>query len=244
MSEQFSRAQMLLGRDAIEKLSRSRVALFGLGGVGGYALEALVRSGVGALDLVDNDVVTLSNLNRQILATRDTLGRYKADVAAERALSINPDCRVRTYRTFYLPGESGDFDFACYDYVVDAVDTVTAKLGLVMEARAAGVPIISAMGTGNRLDPSALQVTDLAKTAGCPLARVMRRELRRRGVEHLKVVCSAEAPVPLRESAPAEELAASGRRDIPGSSAFVPAAAGLLLASQVVRDLIAGTEKG
>ena len=230
---------MLLGAAAMDKLSRSRVAVFGLGGVGGYAVEALVRSGVGALELVDSDAVALTNLNRQILATEATLGMDKADAAAARAVSINPACRVRTYKMFWLPGESG-FDFTGCDYVVDAVDTVAAKLGIVLAARAANVPVISAMGTGNKLDPTLLRVSDVYETSVCPLARVMRKELRRRGVDHLKVVWSPEEPRAPEE--PADETPPEGRRSIPGSSAFVPAAAGLILAAEVVRDLIGNGE--
>ena len=233
MKEAFSRTELLLGPEAMEKLAAARVAVFGLGGVGGYAVEALARSGLGALDLIDNDSVSASNLNRQILATRRSLGRSKTEAAAERVLDINPDCRVRTSSCFFLPETAGQFDFTAYDYVVDAIDTVTGKIQLVLCARAAGTPIISAMGTGNKLDPSALQVADLYETAVCPLARIMRKELRRRGVERLKVVYSREEPLPV--SAAPEP--GSTRRAIPGSTAFVPAAAGLLIASEVVRDL-------
>lgn len=233
MTDQFSRTRMLLGDEAMEKLRASRVAVFGVGGVGGYVVEALARSGVGALDLVDNDTVALTNLNRQIIATYDTLGRAKVDVAAERVRSINPDCAVRTYRTFFLPENAGEFDFAQFDYVVDAIDTVAGKLALVERARSAGTPIISALGTGNKLDPSRLAIGDIYETSVCPLARVMRRELRRRGVERLKVLWSREEPlIPL----PTEEETA--RRGLPGSTAFVPPAGGLLIAAEVVRDLI------
>ncbi len=235
MADRFERTRMLFGGAAMEKLARSRVAVFGLGGVGGYAVEALVRSGVGALELVDSDIVALSNLNRQILATEETIGRDKTGAAAARAASINPACRVRTHKMFYLPGET-DFDFSGVDYVVDAVDTVTAKLGLVLAARAAGVPVISAMGTGNKLDPTLLRVSDISETSVCPLARVMRRELKKRGVDRLKVVWSPEEP--RTPEPPAGETPPQGRRSIPGSSAFVPAAAGLILAAEVVRDLI------
>ncbi len=235
MPDQFSRTRMLLGDEALAKLKRSRVAVFGLGGVGGYVVEALARSGVGALDLVDNDTVCLTNLNRQILATHSTLGQYKTDAAAARVADIDPEIAVRTYRTFYLPETAGEFDFAQYDYVVDAVDTVAAKLSLVLEAQKAGTPIISALGTGNKRDPSQLAVGDIYETSVCPLARVMRRELRRRGVERLKVLWSREEPiVPL----PPEEE--TGRRAVPGSTAFVPPAGGLLIAAEVVRDLIGG----
>ena len=235
MSDRFERTRMLFGAAAMEKLARSRVAVFGLGGVGGYVVEALARSGVGALDLIDNDVVAFSNLNRQIIATEKTLGLYKADAAAARVAAINPECRVRTFKMFYLPGES-DFDFTGVDYVVDAIDTVTGKLGLVMAAREAGVPIVSAMGTGNKLDPTLLRVSDISETSVCPLARVMRKELRKRGVEHLKVVWSPEEP--LTPAPPEGGVPPEGRRSIPGSNAFVPAAAGLILVAEVVKDLI------
>ncbi|MBR4211448.1 MAG: tRNA threonylcarbamoyladenosine dehydratase, partial [Oscillibacter sp.] len=229
----FSRTELLFGRDGMEKLSRARVAVFGLGGVGGYAAEALTRSGIGALDFVDHDVVSESNLNRQILATADTVGRYKADVARERALSINPDAIVHAYRVFYTPETATRFDFSRYDYVVDAIDTVTGKLSLVEEAYRTGTPLVSSMGTGNKLRPSMLEVSDIYETSVCPLARVMRKELRKRGIPRLKVVWSRETPLEPSGDAPAR---ASGR-PVPGSTAFVPAAAGLLLASEVVRDL-------
>jgi tRNA A37 threonylcarbamoyladenosine dehydratase len=234
--DQYSRTRMLLGEAAMEKLRASRVAVFGLGGVGGYVVEALARSGVGALDLVDNDVVCLTNLNRQILATHASLGRYKVDAAAERVADIDPTIAVRTYRTFYLPENEREFDFTQYDYVVDAVDTVAAKLSLVQRAQAAGTPILSALGTGNKLDPAKLEIGDIYATSVCPLARVMRRELRRRGVERLKVLWSREEP--LAPLCPAEEEPEGARRAIPGSTAFVPPAAGLLIAAEVVRDLL------
>ena len=232
--DQFERTRMLLGDEAMVKLRSSRVAVFGVGGVGGYVVEALARSGVGALDLIDNDTVALSNLNRQIIATHDTVGRPKVDVAAERVRAINPDCAVRTYRTFYLPETAGEFDFTQYDYIVDAVDTVAAKLSLVLRAQEAGTPILCALGTGNKLDPTMLELGDIYSTSVCPLARVMRRELRRRGVERLTVLWSREEPIkPLVSEEPSE------RRGLPGSTAFVPAAGGLILAGRVVRDLIA-----
>ena len=234
MSDRFERTRMLFGIAGMEKLARSRVAVFGLGGVGGYVVEALARSGVGTLDLVDNDVVSMSNLNRQILATEATLGMAKVDAAAARVGVVAPDCRVRTYKMFYLPGET-EFPFAACDYIVDAIDTVTGKLGLVLAAREASVPIVSAMGTGNKLDPTLLRVSDISETSICPLARVMRKELRRRGVEHLQVVWSPEEP--LAPAPPEGEAPPEGRRSIPGSNAFVPAAAGLILASVVVREL-------
>ena len=235
MDERFARTRMLLGPEAMDKLSRSRVAVFGLGGVGGHAAEGLARSGVGALDLIDNDKVALSNLNRQIIATEETLGQWKTEAAEARIHSINPACAVRTYKTFYLPGQGETFDFSRYDYVVDAIDTVTGKIGLILGARAAGTPVISAMGTGNKLDPSRLRVSDIYETSGCPLARIMRKELRRLGVERLKVVWSDEPSLEPLETVSPEERGA--RRDVPGSSAFVPGAAGLLIASCVVRDL-------
>lgn len=225
-----------MGEEAVARLRASRVAVFGLGGVGGYAVEALARSGVGALDLVDPDAVSETNLNRQILALESTVGRYKADVCASRVLDINPECAVRAYRCFFLPDTAGQFDFREYDYVVDAVDTVTGKIALVTAAREAGVPIISSMGAGNKLDPTAFTVTDISKTSVCPLARIMRRELRARGINHLKVVCSREEPVRPLGRVPEEERSA-GRRDIPGSVAFVPSVAGLILAGEVIRDL-------
>ncbi len=235
MPDRFERTRMLLGEAAMDRLARSRVAVFGLGGVGGYTVEALARSGVGALDLIDSDSVAFSNLNRQILATEATVGMDKVAAAAARVASINPECRVRTYRLFYLPGEGG-YDFAGCDYVADAVDTVTAKLALAETALAAGIPIISAMGTGNKLDPSRLRVSDITETSVCPLARVMRRELRKRGIDRLKVVWSPEEPI--APEPPKGEAPPEGRRAIPGSTAFVPAAAGLLMASEIVRDLI------
>lgn len=235
MQDQFSRTQLLLGRDAMERLSRSRVAVFGLGGVGGSAAEALARSGIGALDLIDDDTVSLSNLNRQIIALHSTLGQYKADAARARVLDINPACEVRAFRVFYGPETAEQFDFTKYNYVVDAIDTVTGKLGLIMQAREAGVPIISSMGAGNKLDPTRFEVADIAKTSVCPLARVMRRELKKRGVSHLKVVYSREPAMTPAENG--SEASEPGRRQVPGSTAFVPTAAGLILASEVVLDL-------
>ena len=238
MTDQYSRTRMLLGDDAMEALRRARVAVFGVGGVGGYVVEALARSGVGALDLIDNDVVALTNLNRQIIATHDTLGRAKVDVARERVLAIDPACAVRTYQTFFLPETADAFDFSAYDYVVDAIDTVAGKLTIIERARSAGTPVISALGTGNKLDPSRLAIGDIYETSVCPLARVMRRELRRRGVARLKVLWSSEEPiVPL----PTEEE--TERRGLPGSTAFVPSAGGLLIAAEVVKDLTAGSRR-
>ena len=238
MREQFLRTEMLLGTRALERLQGARVAVFGLGGVGGYAVEALARSGVGSLDLIDNDTVSVSNLNRQILATHSTVGMRKVDAARQRVLDINPECQVRTYPVFYTPETADSFDFTQYDYIVDAIDTVTGKLAQVEHARAAGTPIICCMGTGNKLDASAFQVADISKTSMCPLARVMRRELAKRGIRHLKVVYSQEEA--LTPTGWEEEAAALGKRQIPGSVAFVPGAAGLLLAGEVIRDLTTG----
>ena len=248
MLNQFSRTQLLLGTEAMEKLKRARVAVFGIGGVGGYVCEALVRSGVGAFDLVDDDKVCLTNLNRQIIATRKTVGKYKVEVMRERILEINPDCDVRVHQCFYLPETADQFNFSDYDYVVDAVDTVTAKVTLVLEAQKAGVPIISCMGAGNKLDPSRFRVADIYKTQGCPLARIMRTALRKRGVKKLKVVYSDEIPTrPIEDMSiscrshcicpPGAKHTCTERRDIPGSTAFVPSVAGLIIAGEVVKDL-------
>ncbi len=237
MREQFLRTEMLLGEAAIARLGRARVAVFGLGGVGGYAAEALARAGVGQLDLIDHDTVSVSNLNRQILALHSTLGMPKVEAARNRILDINPACTVRVYQTFYTPEIAGQFDFTQYDYIVDAIDTVTGKLCLVQEAHSAGTPVISAMGTGNKLDASALQVTDLSKTSMCPLARVMRRELGKRGIKHLKVVYSQEEV--MTPTGWEEEAKKSGKRQIPGSFPTVPGAAGLILAGEVIRALAA-----
>ena len=235
MLEQFLRTEMLLGSEALTRLQSARVAVFGLGGVGGYVVEALARSGVGSLDLIDSDTVSVSNLNRQILATHSTVGMLKVDAARNRVLDINPACNVKTYPIFYTPDTADSFDFTQYDYIVDAIDTVTGKLALVERAKAAGTPIICCMGTGNKLDASALQVADISKTTMCPLARVMRKELTKRGIRHLKVVYSQEEA--LTPTGWEEEAAALGKRQIPGSVAFVPGAAGLLLAGEVIRDL-------
>lgn len=253
MKNQFSRTELLLGTEAMQTLSASRVAVFGIGGVGGYTVEALVRSGIGAIDLIDNDQICPSNINRQIYATQKTLGQYKTDVAARRIAEINPDVIVRTYRTFYMPDTADQFDFTQYDYIVDAIDTVTGKLTLVENAALAGVPIISSMGTGNKLDPTAFEVTDIYKTSVCPLAKVMRRELKRRGIQKLKVVCSREMPRPLQniqqdsydpndpEGTASMEENSSRKRQIPGSIAFVPPTAGLIIAGEVIKDLIKTT---
>lgn len=234
VSEQFVRTELLLGEEAMEKLARARVAVFGVGGVGGYVCEALVRSGVGAFDLIDKDTVSVSNLNRQIIATRKTVGRPKVEVMKERMLDINPDVDVRIHECFFLPENAADFQFEEYDYVVDAVDTVTAKVELIMQAKAHQVPIICAMGAGNKLDPSRFQVADIYKTNVCPLARVMRHEMKKRGVKKLKVVYSEEQPI-----TPAKvQVDPESNKVTPGSNAFVPSAAGLLLASEVIKDLI------
>lgn len=225
MNDQFSRTVSILGEAALQRLSSCHVAIFGLGGVGGYAAEALVRSGIGRFDLIDHDKVDITNLNRQIIATHKTVGRDKAEVMRERMLDINPDADIMIHPCFFLPENADDFDFRKYDYVVDAVDTVTAKMELVLRSQAAGVPIISSMGTGNKLNPAMLEVEDLYKTSVCPLARVMRRELKKRGIEKLKVVYSREEPFRTHERTP-------------GSTAFVPPAAGLLIASEVVKDLM------
>ncbi len=240
MLDQFSRTELLLGREGMERLARAHVAVFGLGGVGGYTAEALVRSGVGTLDLVDSDRISLTNLNRQILATHRTLGQYKADAARERALEINPDAVIHARKVFYGPDTAGEFDFSQYDYVVDAIDTVTGKLSLIQQALEAGTRVISCMGAGNKLDPTAFRVADIYETSVCPLARVMRKELKRRGVKRLKVVYSQEPPREPEGALYQESLAGEVRRQVPGSAAFVPAAAGLILAGEVVRDLALG----
>lgn len=246
MTEQFSRTELLLGQEAMDRLARARVAVFGVGGVGGYVCEALARSGVGALDLIDNDKVCLSNLNRQIIATHQTIGRYKTEVMRERILDINPYAKVRTYQCFFLPENADQFPFKEYDYVVDAVDTVTAKIELVLRAQEKNVPVISSMGAGNKLDASAFRVADLYETKVCPLAKVMRRELKKRNVEHLKVVYSEEEPLkPVACDAEDSDLyeedrRSAKRRAIPGSVAFVPSVAGLIIAGEVVKDLAYG----
>lgn len=230
----FQRTRALIGEAALQRLAGARVAVFGIGGVGGYVVEALARSGVGALELIDNDVVSVTNLNRQIIALESTVGMLKTEAAAARVRDINPSCDVCTHNVFFLPETAEQFDFTRYDYVVDAIDTVKGKLGLIERAKSAGTPIICAMGAGNKLDPAAFVVSDIYKTSGCPLARVMRYECRKRGIKSLKVVYSSE---PVRR--PVEQIAEDGvRRDIPGSVAFVPAAAGMILAGEVIRDLI------
>lgn len=248
MLNQFSRTELLFGREAMERLEHSRVAVFGVGGVGGYTVEALVRSGVGAIDLIDDDKVCLTNLNRQIIATRRTVGQYKTDVMRERILEINPDCKVEVHKCFYLPENKDEFDFSQYSYIVDAVDTVTAKLQLVTEAEDKGIPIISSMGAGNKLNPAEFEVADIYQTSVCPLAKVMRRELKKRGVKKLKVVYSKEKPIrPVEDMAiscrtncvcpPGVQHKCTERRDIPGSTAFVPSVVGLIIASEVIKDL-------
>lgn len=265
MLNPFSRTERLLGKEAMEKLAASRVAVFGIGGVGGYTAEALVRSGIGAIDLIDSDRICMSNINRQIYATRKTVGQYKVDAAAARIAEISPETVVRTHKIFYMPESAGKLDLAQYDYIVDAIDTVTGKIALAVNAEKAGVPIISAMGAGNKLDPTKLEVADLYETSVCPLAKVMRYELRRRGVKKLKVVYSREVPVvpaagngeeesdgetsapePGAEpETPATEPGTARRRQVPGSNAFVPPVAGLILAGEVVKDLIRrGPEDG
>ena len=238
MLNQFSRTELLLGKENMNKLHDARVAVFGVGGVGGYVVEALARSGIGTLDIIDNDRVSLTNINRQLHAVHSTLGEYKVDVAERRCKDINPDIVINKYTAFYLPETSDQFDFTVYDYVVDCIDTVTGKIRLVLQAEEAGVPIISSMGTGNKLDPSKLTVTDIAKTSVDPLAKVMRHELRKRNISHLKVVYSTEEPLPHDPEAEKDLENDSTKRSIPGSSAFVPPAAGLLIASEVVKDLL------
>lgn len=236
MLTQFSRTELLLGSDAIAKLHKAHVAVFGIGGVGGYVVEALVRSGIQHIDIIDNDTVSLTNINRQIIATHSTIGKYKVDVMKARILDINPEAEVNTFNCFYLPETKDQFDFTKYDYVIDAIDTVTAKLQLIMQAKEANTKIISSMGTGNKLDPTKFEIADISKTSVCPLARVMRQECKKRGIKDVKVLYSKEKPItPLTRS---EELNSSSRRDIPGSTAFVPSAAGLIIASQVIRDLL------
>lgn len=249
MLNQFSRTQLLLGKDAMEKLAHARVAVFGIGGVGGYTVEALVRSGIGEIDLIDDDKVCLTNINRQIYATRKTIGKYKVDVAAERIAEINPEVAVHTYKTFFTPETAGEFDFTKYDYVVDAIDTVTGKIELVMQAEKAGVPIICSMGAGNKLNPAAFEVADIYKTSVCPLAKVMRHEMKKRGIKHLKVVYSKEKPIKPEDDLsiscktgcvcpPGTVRKCTARRQVPGSTAFVPSVVGLIIAGEIVTDLV------
>lgn len=248
MLNQFSRTQLLLGESAMQELANKRVAVFGIGGVGGYACEALVRSGIGAFDLIDDDKVCLTNLNRQIIATRKTVGKYKTEVMKERMLEINPNVDVRIHNCFFLPENADEFPFDEYDYIIDAVDTVTAKISIIMKANELGIPVISSMGAGNKLDPTAFRVADIYKTRVCPLAKVMRRELKKRGVKKLKVVYSEEQPTrPIEDMSiscrtncicpPGAEHKCTERRDIPGSVAFVPSVGGLIIAGEVIKDI-------
>lgn len=244
MLEQFSRSQLLLGEEKINRLAEAKVAIFGVGGVGGYVAEALARTGVGNFVLVDNDTVCLSNINRQIIATTKTVGQYKVDVMAQRIMDINPQAQVEVRKCFYLPETADEFDFSEYSYVVDAVDTVTAKIEIIMRAKACGVPVISSMGAGNKLDPTQFRVADIYKTSMCPLAKVMRHELKKRGVKNLKVVYSTESPIkPLENTGTngsdtsEKELKNTARRSVPGSVAFVPSVAGMILAGEIVKDL-------
>lgn len=249
MLDQFSRTKLLVGKEAMDRLANARVAIFGIGGVGGYVVEALARSGVGTLDLIDDDKICLTNLNRQIIATRSTIGKYKVDVAKARVLDINPKAVVNTYQTFYVPETAEQFDFSQYDYVVDAIDTVTGKINLVMQAEQTHTPIISSMGAGNKMDPTAFKVADIYKTSVCPLAKVMRRELKKRGIKKLKVVYSEEKPLtPIEDESisckshcvcpPGTVRKCTQRRQVPGSNAFVPSVVGLIIAGEVIKDLI------
>ena len=251
MLNQFSRTELLVGADGMERLKNARVAVFGIGGVGGYTVEALARSGVGTLDLIDDDKVCLTNINRQIIATRSTVGKYKVDVAKDRVLDINPDAQVNTYKTFYMPDTAEQFDFSQYDYVVDAIDTVTGKIELIMQADKTKTPIISSMGAGNKMDPTAFRVADIYKTNVCPLAKVMRRELKKRGICKLKVVYSEEKPMtPVDDMAiscktncicpPGTVRKCTQRRQVPGSNAFVPSVVGLIIAGEVIKDILKG----
>ena len=240
MADQNSRTRLLLGSEGVQRLCNSRVALFGLGGVGGYAAEALARSGIGHIDLIDDDMVSLTNLNRQLLATHSSIGKYKVDVAAARIRDIDPDIVVHTFKTFYLPETAEQFDFSQYDYILDAIDTVTGKLALIAQAKAAGTPIISCMGTGNKLDATAFEVADISKTSGCALARIMRKECAKRGIKGVKVVYSKELPLEPQEDLndpPEPQREGSSRRSTPGSTAFVPGVAGLIMAGEVIKDL-------
>ena len=255
MLTQFSRTELLLGKEGMDRLAHARVAVFGIGGVGGYTVEALARSGVGTLDLIDDDKVCLTNLNRQLHATRKTVGKYKVDVAEERVKEINPQAVVNTYKTFYMPDTADQFDFSRYDYIVDAIDTVTGKLDMIVRATEAGVPIISSMGAGNKLDPTAFEVADINQTSVCPLARIIRKELKKRGVKKLKVVYSKEpAMTPIEDMAisckancicpPGTARKCTERRQVPGSNAFVPAVVGLILAGEEVKDLTGTVNRG
>lgn len=233
MENQFSRTELLIGREGVNELQSSRVAVFGVGGVGGYVVEALVRSGIGAIDLIDNDKVHITNLNRQIIATQSSIGEYKVDVAEKRILDINPNCKVKKYRTFFTPETSNEFDFSKYDYVIDAIDTVSGKIELVMKCNETNTPIISSMGAGNKMHPEMFEISDIYKTSVCPLAKVMRQELKKRGIKKLKVVYSKEAPIKPNF----EEKSTSGKQ-VPGSISFVPSAVGLIIAGEVIRHLL------
>ncbi|HKL73652.1 MAG TPA: tRNA threonylcarbamoyladenosine dehydratase [Clostridia bacterium] len=235
MQEQFSRTELLIGKQGLAHLKNARVAVFGLGGVGGHAVEALARSGIGALDLIDNDKICASNINRQIFATHKTIGQYKTDVAMQRVLDINPNCVVNLYNVFYLPETSNLFDFSVYDYVIDAIDTVTGKIELIVKAKKCNTPIISAMGAGNKMNPTQFEVSDISKTSICPLARVMRKELKNRGIHNLKVVYSTEIPLKPKEE---DDNSPNERKKVPGSIAFAPSVAGLIMASEVIKDII------
>lgn len=247
MLNQFSRTELLLGKEALEKLKNSRVAVFGIGGVGAYAVEALVRSGIGTIDIVDDDKVCITNLNRQLYATRKTVGKYKVEVAKERILDINPDCIVNTHQTFYTPKTENQFDFSQYDYVIDAIDTVVGKLSLIEKSKQAGVPIICAMGAGNKLDPTKFEVADISKTSVCPLAKVIRTELKKRRIKKVKVVYSKELPIKPKEDmsiscrnncvCPPDTRKCTVKHQIPGSTAFVPPVVGLIIAGEVIKDL-------
>ena len=236
--EPFSRTALLLGNEGMEKLKNARVAVFGLGGVGGYVVEALARSGIGALELIDHDTISITNINRQLLATTKNIGQSKAEAARQRVLDINPEISVTVRELFFCPDTADQFDFSGYSYVVDAIDTVTGKLALVTASKAAGVPIISSMGTGNKLDPTKFQIADITKTSVCPLARIMRKECAKRGIKHLKVLFSTEDPIPSDPAALSDEELPEGRRALPGSVAFVPSVAGLIIAGEVIKDLI------
>ena len=254
MLNQFSRTQLMYGETAMQKLAACRISVFGIGGVGGYVVEALARSGIGALDLIDDDRVCLTNINRQILATRKTVGKFKVDIAEERVHEINPDCKVKVYKTIYLPDTQDQFDFHEYDYIVDAIDTVTGKLTIIENAKKAGVPVISSMGAGNKVNPTAFEVADIYETSICPLARVMRRECKKRGIDSLKVVYSKEKPIrPLEDMSiscrqhcicpPGTARKCTESRDIPGSTAFVPSVVGLIIAGEIINDLAAKMER-
>jgi tRNA A37 threonylcarbamoyladenosine dehydratase len=250
MSERFSRTELLFGEEAMKVLAGSRVAVFGVGGVGGYAVEALARSGVGALDLIDDDKVCVTNINRQIIALSSTVGMYKVDAAAERVRDINPDCKVTCHRMFYMPETSDKLDFSRYDYVIDAIDTVTGKIEIIMQAQKAGVPVISSMGAGNKLDPTKFEVADIYKTSVCPLAKVMRYQLKRRGVKKLKVVYSREEPLTPQGQAfddgsgNTDMRTGAAKRSTPASVAFVPSAVGLIIAGEVIKDIVKKSSQG